>query len=79
MRPPAAEPPGVQAERVVSVEEAKATCRVWVPPGPVLEPNCEAMGTWAESLSLAKEAPLLVWVAQVAWEVGPRVGRPTER
>jgi hypothetical protein len=79
MRPPAAEPPGVLAERAVSVEEAKATCRVWVPPGPVLEPNCEATGTWAESQSPVREAPLLEWVAQVAWEVGPQVGRPTER
>ena len=68
------------AERADSVEKAKATCRVWVPPGPVgLEPNCEATGTWAESQSPVKEEPLLAWVAQVDWEVDPRIDRPMER
>jgi hypothetical protein len=51
-----------------------------VPPGPVgLEPNCEATGTWAESQSPVKEEPLLAWVAQVDWEVDPRIDRPMER
>ena len=80
MRPPVAERPEVLAGWADSVVKAKETCRVWVPPGPVgPEPNCEATGTWAVSQSRVKEVPLLAWVAQVAWEVGPRIVRPMER